>query len=115
MQLVNPSLDWGPALPDDWRRYSAKRGTGDEDDVFQPAELVAVKSISDEKDRLVHFQDQQKTEAEVSAEAKKYEDADAKEKADKPAASSDVEADDKPSDTEVDKKTESPEERETKA
>ena len=69
MRLVNPTLDWGPAMPDDWRRYSAKRGNPDDDDVFQPAELVSIKT-TDEKDRLVKFSDQQ-TEVEVNAVDKK--------------------------------------------
>lgn len=66
MRLVNPTLDWGPAMPDDWRRYSAKRGNPEDDDVFSPAELVAIKAV-DDKDRLVKFKDEQKTQAEVNA------------------------------------------------
>ena len=42
MRLVNPTLDWGPAMTDDWNRYSLKRGTLTEDDINTPAEFLAV-------------------------------------------------------------------------
>ena len=70
--LITPSMDWGPALPEDRRKYSSSserkaHPSGDtlgDDDVFEGgAELVDFKPRSDENNRLVHFEDETKKES----------------------------------------------------
>jgi len=77
MRLVHPTDEWGPALPENFRRFSARNENGGldaeagEDDVFGGAELKAFKpkgadaEIAGEKDRLVHFQDEVKDKGEA--------------------------------------------------
>ncbi|ELT92352.1 hypothetical protein CAPTEDRAFT_191230 [Capitella teleta] len=66
--VISPSLEWGPALPEDRRKYSSTserkaHPSGDtlgDDDVFSggAAELVDFKPLSEDSNRLVHFEDE---------------------------------------------------------
>ena len=88
--LVLPSMDWGPALPEDRRKYSSSsdrkpHASGDtlgDDEVFDGAELVDFKPRPDENNRLVHFEDETREEdkAEGGAEGQKVEGEDKDEK-----------------------------------
>ena len=81
-QLLHPTEDWGPALPENRRRYSSSSSqrkhhpSGDnigDDDVFgKSAELTSMKPLdpdapAHEKDRLVHFEDENTKESKTEA------------------------------------------------
>lgn len=69
--LVSPTIEWGPALPEDRRRYSSSssfkkhhpsgdtQGTQGSDDVFANDVELQTVTVPD-KDRLVHFEDENK-------------------------------------------------------
>ncbi|KAK2155209.1 hypothetical protein LSH36_246g04045 [Paralvinella palmiformis] len=69
--LTSPTIEWGPALPEDRHRYSSSssfkkhhpsgdtQGTQGSDDVFANAVELQAITVQD-KDRLVHFEDESK-------------------------------------------------------
>jgi hypothetical protein len=82
--LIKPSFEWGPALPEDRRKYSTSSDrrphpSGDtlgDDDVFAGAELVDFKHDDDQHprpddpNRMVYFEDEKSACKESRASAK---------------------------------------------